>query len=190
MIGHPCPLRTKEKSETRPAREKAAVEEAMKDEQKPIRIGKFNIVDVIAVILLLLVVCYGAYRLLSRDSGMPAETISITYVVRVEEAAAEMYDACQAHLPSTLMAKGALLDGKIESVEKTPFLVLGPDGEWYEDPDHVNLYFTCTANVVRDHALTTKIGEQEVRIGKTDYIMKSEYVEFQNGTVVSVEWDE
>lgn len=162
----------------------------MKDEQKPIRIGKFNIVDMIAVILLLLVVCYGAYRLLNRGGDMPTETISITYVVRVEEAAAEMYDACRAHLPSTLMAKGALLDGRIESVEKTPFLVLGPDGEWYEDPDHVNLYFTCTANVVRDHALTTKIGEQEVRIGKTDYIMKSEYVEFQNGTVVSVEWDE
>ena len=162
----------------------------MKDKQTPIRIGKFNIIDVIAAVLLLLVVCYGAYRLLNRGDGMPAETISITYVVRVEEAASEMYDACQAHLPSTLMAKGTLLDGKIESVEKTPFLVLGPDGEWYEDPDHVNLYFTCTANVIRDHALTPKIGEQEVRIGKTDYIMKSEYVEFQNGTVVSVEWDE
>lgn len=155
-------------------------------EQKPIRIGKFNIVDVIAVVLLLLVACYGAYRLLNRGDGMPAETISITYVVRVEEAAAEMYDACQAHLPSTLMAKGTLLDGKIESVEKTPFLVLGPDGEWYEDPDHVNLYFTCTATVPQEEVMTTKVGEQEVRIGKTDYIMKSETVEFQNGTVIDV----
>ena len=36
--------------------------------------------------------------------------------------------------------------------------------------------------------MTTKVGEQEVRIGKTDYIMKSETVEFQNGTVVDVEW--
>ena len=31
---------------------------------------------------------------------------------------------------------------------------------------------------------------KEVRIGKTDYIMKSETVEFQNGTVVDVQWGE
>ena len=40
-----------------------------------------------------------------------------------------------------------------------------PDGQWHEDPDHVNLYFTCTATVPKEEVMTTKVGEQEVRIG-------------------------
>ena len=46
----------------------------------------------------------------------------------------------------------------------------------------------ATVTVPREEVMTTKVGEQEVRIGKTDYIMKSETVEFQNGTVIDVEW--
>ena len=114
--------------------------------------------------------------------------MEITYVVRVQNVAAELYENSKENLPSPLMASGARLNGRIESVEATPWLELGPDGEWHEDPDHVNLYFTCTATVPREEVMTTKVGEQEVRIGKTDYIMKSETVEFQNGTVIDVEW--
>lgn len=160
------------------------------EQKKVFRIGKFNIIDVIAVALILAVALYAAVRVLNRGGTIEVPTMEITYVVRVQNVAAELYENSKENLPSPLMASGARLNGRIESVEATPWLELGPDGEWHEDPDHVNLYFTCTANVIRDHALTTKIGEQEVRIGKTDYIMKSEYVEFQNGTVVSVEWDE
>ena len=159
------------------------------NEKMAFRIGKLNIVDFIAIILLLLVVAYGASRLLSTDEA-PAETINITYTVRVQNVAAELYENCAKHLPSTLMASGTSLPGRIESVEKTPYLVLGPDGQWYEDPDHVNLYFTCTATVNKEAVMTTKIGEQEVRVGKTDYIMKSEYVEFQNLTIIDVDWGE
>ena len=38
--------------------------------------------------------------------------------------------------------------------------------------------------------MTTKVGDQEVRIGKTDYILKSEYIEFSDGTIVDVQWEE
>ena len=159
------------------------------EEKKAFRIGKLNIVDLAAIVLIVAVVAFGAYKLLRQD-GAPPATIGVTYVVRVEKAATEMYETCQEHLPSTLMASGALLDGKIVAVDKTPYLVLGPDGEWYEDPDHINLYFTVEAQVADSPVMTTKIGEQEVRIGKTDYIMKSETVEFQNGTVIDVQWSE
>jgi len=37
--------------------------------------------------------------------------------------------------------------------------------------------------------MTTKVGDQEVRIGKTDYILKSEFIEFQGGTIVDVQWE-
>ena len=156
------------------------------EQKKSFRIGKFNVIDIIAVALILAVALYAAARLLNRGGTVEVPTMEITYVVRVQNVATELYETSAANLPSPLMASGARLNGQIESVEMTPYLVLGPDGQWYEDPDHVNLYFTCTATVPQEEVMTTKVGEQEVRIGKTDYIMKSETVEFQNGTVIDV----
>ncbi len=160
------------------------------EEKKVFRIGKFNIVDIIAVVLLLAAALFAASRLLNGGGDITVPTTKVTYVVLVEGVAEELYENSAEQLPSTLMASGARLNGQIESVEKAPFLVLGPDGEWHEDPDHVSLYFTCTASVPQEEVMTTKIGEQEVRVGKTDYIMKSETVEFQNCTVVDVQREE
>ena len=161
-------------------------------EQKAKRVGKFNIIDIIAVLLILAVVVFAGYKLMNRGGGSAGEVekVKVTYVVRVENVAKELYDTCQAHLPSSLMASGSLVGGEIVSVEKTPFYVLGPDGQWVEDPDHVNLYLTATTEVAGGAVMTTKVGDQEVRIGKKDYILKSEYVEFQGGTVVDVQWGE
>ena len=159
------------------------------EEKKAFRIGKFNIIDIIAVVLILAVALYAASRILNRGGTIEVPTMDITYVVRVQNVAAELYENAKENLPSPLMASGVRLNGQIESVEMTPYLVLGPDGQWCEDPDHVNLYFTCTATVPKENVMTTKVGEQEVRIGKTDYIMKSETVEFQNGTVIDVTWE-
>ena len=159
------------------------------EEKKAFRIGKFNIIDIIAVVLILAVALYAASRILNRGGTIEVPTMEITYVVRVQNVAAELYENAKENLPSPLMASGVRLNGQIESVEMTPYLVLGPDGQWCEDPDHVNLYFTCTATVPKENVMTTKVGEQEVRIGKTDYIMKSETVEFQNGTVIDVTWE-
>ena len=37
--------------------------------------------------------------------------------------------------------------------------------------------------------MTTKVGDQEVRIGKKDYILKSEYIEIKDGTIIDVQWE-
>lgn len=162
-------------------------------EQKAKRVGKFNVIDIIAVILILAVVAFGAWKLLgSRDGGEAGESsmVQVTYVVRAEGVPVELYENCLDHLPSPLMASGALVGGQIESVEKAPYYVLGPDGQWVEDPDHVTLYFTATTETPAGEVMTTKVGDQEVRIGKTDYILKSEYIEIQGGTIVDVTWEE
>ena len=161
-------------------------------EQKAKRIGKFNIIDIIAVILIVAVLAFAGWKLLSRtgvaDLG-EENMVKVTYVVKCEGVPAELYETCQEHLPSPLMASGALVGGQIESVEKEPYYVLGPDGQWIEDPDHVTLLFTATTETPAGEVLTTKVGDQEVRIGKTDYILKSEYIEFSDGTIVDVQWD-
>ena len=162
-------------------------------EQKAKRIGKFNIIDVIAVILILAVLAFVGWKLLSRGGavdGGEESMVKVTYVVKCEGVPTELYETCQEHLPSPLMASGALVGGQIESVEMEPFYVLGPDGQWVEDPDHVTLLFTATTETAAGEVMTTKVGDQEVRIGKTDYILKSEYIELSGGTIIDVQWDE
>ena len=161
-------------------------------EQKAKRVGKFNIIDIIAVILIVAVVAFAGWKLANRGSGEAGETAmtKVTYTVKVEGVPAELYENCLEHLPSPLMASGALVGGQIEAVEKVPYYVLGPDGQWVEDLDHVTLYFTATTQTPTTEVMTTKVGDQEVRIGKKDYILKSEYIEINGGTIVDVQWEQ
>ena len=159
-------------------------------EQKAKRVGKFNIIDIIAVILIVAVaLAVGKFIGKNGDSiSYDRPQTKVTYQVKVEGVAPELYENCQAHLPSPLMASGALVGGQIESVEMEPYYVLGPDGQWIEDPEHVTLLFTATTETPAGEVMTTKVGDQEVRIGKTDYILKSEYIEFSDGTITNVIW--
>ncbi len=153
---------------------------------------KFNVVDIIAVILIAAVLVFVGYKLVRRgqNTGGSTPMVDVTYVVRAEGVAAELYDNCLEHLPSPLMASGKLVGGEVLSVEKAPYFVLGPDGQWVEDPEHVTLFFTARTQTPDTAVMSTKVGDQEVRIGKTDYILKSEWIEFQKCTVVDVEWGE
>ena len=101
-------------------------------EQKAKRFGKFNVVDIIAVLLILAVIAFAGYKFVSgRNAAAEAPPrIPVTFQVKVEGVPAELYESCVEHLPSPLMASGALVGGNIESVEKEPFLVISPDGEW------------------------------------------------------------
>ena len=108
----------------------------------------------------------------------------------VEGVPAELYDNCIQHLPSPLMASGALVGGEIVAVEQEPYYVLSAGGDWIEDETHTTLLFTAVTETPTAEVMTTKVGDQEVRIGKTDYILKSEYMEFADGTIVDVQWEE
>ena len=161
-------------------------------EQKAKRIGKWNIVDIIAVILIVAVVAFAAWKLLGPDDSISAERemTKVTYVVKVEGVPAELYENCVAHLPSPLMASGALVGGEIVAVEQEPYYVLSANGDWIEDETHTTLLFTAVTETPTAEVMTTKVGDQEVRIGKTDYILKSEFMEFADGTIVDVQWGE
>lgn len=161
-------------------------------EQKAKRIGKFNIVDIIAVILILAVAALAGWKLLGPNDSVTAERAmtKVTYVVRAEGVPAELYENCKKHLPSKLMASGALVGGEIVAVERQPYYVLDAGGNWVEDETHATLLFTATTETPTAEVMTTKVGDQEVRIGKTDYILKSEYIEIKDGVIVDVTWGE
>lgn len=151
---------------------------------------KFNVIDVIAVILILAAAVFVGLKLVNRggDSGGEAKTVHVTYVVKAEGVDNALYENCLKHLPSPLMASGKLLSGQIESVRQEPYYTLDEGGNWVEDPYHKNLYFTASVDVPDAAVQTTKVGDQEVRVGKTDYVLKSEYIEFSEVTIVDVKW--
>ena len=151
-------------------------------EQKAKRIGKFNVIDIIAVALILAVVAFAGYKLMNRGGGeVQVEKVKVTYQVKAEGVPAELYENTKKHLPSKMMASGAYVGGEIVDVEKEPYYVLGNDGQWVEDPYHVNLIFTAETEVAGGGIMLSKVGEQEIRVGK-QHIIKSEFVEvMENG---------
>ena len=161
-------------------------------EQKAKRIGKLNIIDLLAILLIAAVLVLAAWKFIGRNGDSidyERPQTKVTYQVKVEGVAPELYENCLEHLPSPLMASGTLVGGQIEVVEKQDYQVLDANGNWVTDPDHVTLIFTVTTTTPTAEVMTTKVGDQEVRIGKTDYILKSEFIEFSGGTIVDVSWE-
>jgi len=152
--------------------------------------GKLNVIDFLVILLILAVLAFAGYKVLHRGSGTgEANTVHISYTVKCENVRKDLYESCQKHLPSQLMASGKLYDGQIKTVAEEPYYVLSGSGEWVEDPEHVTLVFDVECNVPGGDVLTTKVGDQEVRVGKSDYILKSEYIEFDDCVITSVTWD-
>lgn len=150
---------------------------------------RFNVIDVIVVVLIIAAVAFIGYKFTHRGTG-GGNTVHINYTVKCENVSKELYENCKKHVPSQLMASGNLYDGKIKSVRKAPYYVLSGNGEWVKDPEHVTLYFNVECNVPNNGgAMTTKVGDQEVRVGKDDYILKSEYIEFNDCIITNVTWD-
>lgn len=152
---------------------------------------KFNVIDVIAVVLILVVLVFVGYKLVSRGGGetMAQEMVKVTYKVKKEGVPAEMYENSKKHLPSKLMASGAFVGGEIVDVEEEPYYVLGPDGQWVQDEAHTTLIFTAVTEVAKENVMLTKVGEQEVRVGK-EHILKSEYVELAETYIIDVQWED
>jgi hypothetical protein len=88
------------------------------------------------------------------------------------------------------MASGTLYDGQVNGVEMEPYYILDNSGNWVEDRDHVNLIFTVDATIPKTDVRTNEVAKQEIRMGKADYILKTEYMEFKESIITSVEWSE
>ena len=160
------------------------------EENQTKRRGKFNIIDIIAVVLIVLILFFVGYKLMNRGSVVEQVPMTkVTYWVKAEGVPAELYENCKAHLPSPLMASGKLVGGEIQEVEQEPFYVMTEDGDWVEDTKHTTLIFKAVTETPTGEVVTTKVGEQEVRVGKTDYILKSEFIELSDVTIIDVTWE-
>ena len=166
-----------------------------------------NIIDVIAVILIVLVGAavlwkIGGKILAAPDgnvssseissgsaSGEEAPNVHVTYVVKAENVEPEVYENIQKYIPGQLMAAGEMYDAWVVTVEQEPAKLLNADGVWVEDTEHVTLRFTVEADIPFPEVMNTMVGNQEVRIGKPGYILKTEYLEIRDTTVIDVQWE-
>ena len=146
---------------------------------------KFNVIDVVVVVLIAAV----AVLLVMKFAGgetYQAQYGTIQYTVVVEDQPVEVYEGVKEHVPAALMASGARYDDQqIVSVEAKSVLVRD-NGEWVEDPDHVDIFFTIEGTVEITPVMTTTVATQEIRVGR-EIILKTEYLEFDPAIVTAVE---
>ena len=147
---------------------------------------KFNIIDIIVAAVIVLVVVLLAVKLGTSSDDSQVTYASIRYTAVVENQPVEVYEGVKEHVPGALMASGARYDDqKIVSVTAEPTLVCS-NGEWVEDPNHVDITFTVEGSVEVTPVMTTTVGSQEIRVGR-EIILKTEYIEFDPAVVSSVE---
>lgn len=164
------------------------------------RSWKFNIIDLLAIIIIIAVVGFLAVKLFSsRDAEgtKPEQLGEMKYVVEVRGLQKDIYDSVAAMLPCKMAASGKMIeDAYIESVSCQPCTVeyleaaspVNPHfNRWLKtdgDEQYVDAFFYCTATI--DYSdLLNMVGTQEVRVGRMHYIKS---VDFELvGTIISIE---
>ena len=157
--------------------------------------GKINIVDLLVVLVIIIAAVFVGMKFLGGGSGtggaVSGGKTRIVYTVLVENVRPEVYEnvkACVDAGDATLMASGEMLDGRVTDVTAAPHeesisvsstgnAVIIPVGK-----GHLDLTFTIECNVL--NTITTEIGTQEVRIGKT-HIVKTDKFELAGGVILS-----
>ena len=161
--------------------------------------GKINLIDLIVIVILVAALIFLAVRFLLPSKGRSiGSTTKVVYTVQVQAVDNVVYLDTVHHLEANggrdqLMANGEMVDGYVTGVSATPHVSYNPTdsgaivraeenypgGRW-------DLVFTVEANV--DSAITSKVGTQEVRAGKS-HILKTTHFEFAYGNILTCEWE-
>ena len=155
--------------------------------------GKLNIIDLIAILLIVAVLALIGYKLLVRSpGGLAGEGQAVVYTVEVKGVEPEVYEFIQKQLPSQLMAANELLDASVTDVTATPVehdtyammwnANLGVETLTQVDAGTYNLVFTIEGTV-KDN-LSSELGTQEIRVGKS-HIVKTATFELEGGIITS-----
>ena len=159
--------------------------------------GKINIVDLIVILVIVIAAVVVGMKFLGGGNGNSAinpNKTPVRYTVLVEGVEPEVYENIQKYIPGQLMASGELLDGYVTGV--TPVegrvhtaTVNTADGtlEIPVNEGKLDLIYTIECNVV--NSITTEIGTQEVRVGKT-HTVKTDKFELINGIILDCDWGE
>lgn len=160
--------------------------------------GKLNVIDFLAIVVLIAALIFVAIRFLLPKAGdATAATTKLTYTVQVSGVDLPTYNEVMRHMAANdgrdqLMANGEMVDAYVTKVEFTPHVnysvnAQGATVRSVEDYEggRLDLIFTIEANV--DNPTVNKVGTQEVRVGK-GHIVKTVHFEFTYGTIMTCDW--
>ncbi len=159
--------------------------------------GKINLIDLLALIIVVAAVVFLAVRFLSpSDSGLGANAVKLTYTAQVQAVDEATYREVQRFLDEApdhrdqLMANGELLPAYVTGVTAVPHVSYNPDSTGhmvrFEEADRLDLTFTVEAMV--DDPIVNKVGTQEVRVAKS-HILKTTHFEFPYSTIMTCDWE-
>ncbi len=159
--------------------------------------GKINIVDLLVILVVIIAAVVLGMKFLKPGSsgavGGGSTTTHVEYTVLVESVQPAVYESIKEnYIPSTLMASGELLDGQVTAVEAKPHggdITVSTSGDTVAltaDKGLLDLTFTVECNVA--NPITTELGTQEVRVGKS-HILKTDKFEL-NGVILDCTWSE
>lgn len=156
--------------------------------------GKLNIIDLIAILLIVAVLALIGYKLLGSDEDLAGSGQSVVYTVEVKGVEPEVYNFIQDNLPSQLTASNEMLDAYVTAAEGTLIeediysleAGSGTSGEKIirAEAGTYDVVFTIEGTV-KDN-LSSKLGTQEIRVGKS-HIVKTTLFELEGGVITSCE---
>ncbi len=156
--------------------------------------GKLNIIDLIAILLIVAVLALIGYKLLGSDEDLAGSGQSVVYTVEVKGVEPEVYDFIQDNLPSQLTASNEMLDAYVTAaegslIEEDIYSLEAGSGTSGEkiiraEAGTYDVVFTIEGTV-KDN-LSSKLGTQEIRVGKS-HIVKTTLFELEGGVITSCE---
>ena len=152
-------------------------------EEKGRRFGKFNIVDIIIILILIVGVIFLAVKFLGSRGGEENDaSVRIEYTVLVRKVDPQVCENVMAYKNANvqLMANGQMVDGNVVDITYGPHInyeadsngVVTSSEEQGEDA-RVDMYFTIQATA--NNTINYKVGTQEVRIGKVHIVKTTEF---------------
>ncbi len=155
--------------------------------------GKFNIVDLLVILLLIAAVIFLGMRVirLNSDPNPAGSNSRIRYTVKFSSVDPEVYENAKAHIDggeTQLVAGESFIDGQVVEFWSEPNQLLGElgDGTYVQaqDPYFLTVYATVEAGLTG--TLNNQVVSQEIRIGRTNSL-KTLSVELF-GTIIDMEY--
>ncbi len=154
--------------------------------------GKFNIIDLLVVLLILAAGFFAVYRMIpEKQEYQPANIARIEYVVKVSRVDPAVYENAKKWFDqgeTRLIAGDSFINGNVVDMYAVPYetTTTAADGSLVlaTDPYYLTVY--CTMQGPITDGVVMKVVSQETRVGLLNTVKTRGFC-FMNGTIISVE---
>ncbi len=160
-------------------------------EEKSRRSGKFNVIDIIILLILVVGVAFVATKFLGNRGINQGAGTKIEYTVLVRGVNPDVCDTIMAYKDDNvqLMADAAPVDGYVTDISYAPHINYGEDAAGnavvsVEEGENARVDMTFTIQATVASVVNNKVGTQEVRIGKS-HIVKTSVFELEGYQTVT-----